>query len=105
MATATVDGLTLGYELLGTSAQPWVIAPGGRFTKESPGVRGLAEAIAAQGNRVLLWDRPNCGESSVSFEGRTESDMQADALAGLLRKLDLAPAVIVGGSGGSRVSL
>ena len=31
--------------------------------------------------------------------------MQADALAGLLRELDLAPAVIVGGSGGARVSL
>jgi pimeloyl-ACP methyl ester carboxylesterase len=31
--------------------------------------------------------------------------MQADALAGLLRALDLAPALIVGGSGGARVSL
>jgi pimeloyl-ACP methyl ester carboxylesterase len=31
--------------------------------------------------------------------------MQADKLAGLLRTLDLAPAVIVGGSGGARVSL
>jgi pimeloyl-ACP methyl ester carboxylesterase len=31
--------------------------------------------------------------------------MQADVLAGLLRQLDLAPAVIAGGSGGSRVSL
>ena len=31
--------------------------------------------------------------------------MQADALAGLLRQLGLAPAVIAGGSGGSRVSL
>jgi pimeloyl-ACP methyl ester carboxylesterase len=31
--------------------------------------------------------------------------MQADALSGLLRHLDLAPAVIMGGSGGARVSL
>ena len=31
--------------------------------------------------------------------------MQADSLAGLLRALDMAPAVIVGGSGGARVSL
>src|SRR4051812_33025868 len=31
--------------------------------------------------------------------------MQADALAALLRHLDMAPAVIAGGSGGSRVSL
>jgi pimeloyl-ACP methyl ester carboxylesterase len=31
--------------------------------------------------------------------------MQADALAGLLRSLDLGPAVIAGGSGGARVSM
>jgi pimeloyl-ACP methyl ester carboxylesterase len=105
MAIANVSGLELGYELIGASGQPWVITPGGRFTKESPGVRELAEAMAAQGNRVLIWDRPNCGESSVCFEGPTESEVQADALAALLRHLDLAPAVIVGGSGGARVSL
>jgi pimeloyl-ACP methyl ester carboxylesterase len=105
MATATINGLTLGYELIGDSGRPWVITPGGRYTKEEPGVRELAEAIAAGGNRVLIWDRPNCGESSVCFEGSTESEMQADALAGLLRHLGLAPAVIMGGSGGARVSL
>ena len=38
--------------------------------------------------------------SSVCFSGPSESAMQADALAGLLRRLDLAPAVLVGGSGG-----
>jgi pimeloyl-ACP methyl ester carboxylesterase len=54
---------------------------------------------------VLIWDRPNCGESDVCFEGANESAMQADALAGLLQHLDLAPAVIAGGSGGARVSL
>ncbi len=105
MATVTVNGLRLGYELVGTSGRPWVITPGGRYTKEEPGVRELAEEIAAAGNRVLIWDRPNCGESDVCFEGPTESDMQADALAGLLQALDLAPAVIMGGSGGARVSL
>jgi len=105
MAIATVDGLHLAYEIVGDSGQPWVITPGGRFTKEEPGVRELAEALAAHGNRVLIWDRPNCGESDVSFQGTTESDMQAGALAGLLRHLELAPAVIMGGSGGARVSL
>lgn len=105
MAIATVDGLNLAYEIIGDSGQPWVITPGGRFTKEEPGIRELAEVLAAHGNRVLIWDRPNCGESDVSFEGPTESDTQANALAGLLRRLDLAPAVIMGGSGGARVSL
>lgn len=106
MAIAKVNGLSLAYETIGDEgARPWVITPGGRFTKESPGVRELALALAEQGNRVLVWDRPNCGESYVSFEGSSESAMQADALAGLLGQLGMTPAVISGGSGGARVSL
>ncbi len=104
MAIAKVNGLSLGYETIG-EGQPWVITPGGRFTKESQGVRELAVALAAQGNRVLIWDRPNCGESDVCFAGPSESAMQADALAALLEHLDMVPAVIAGGSGGARVSL
>jgi len=84
---------------------PWVVTPGGRFSKDSPGVRELAAALAETGKRVLVWDRPNTGASDVCFEGSSESAMQADVLAALLRELDLAPAVITGGSGGSRVSL
>ena len=105
MAVAEVNGLSLAYDVIGDSGRPWAITPGGRFTKETPGVRELAVALAEQGNQVLIWDRPNCGESDVCFEGTSESAMQADALAGLLTHLDLAPAVIAGGSGGARVSL
>jgi pimeloyl-ACP methyl ester carboxylesterase len=106
MATAKVDGLTLAYEVIGDgTGRPWSITPGGRFTKESPGVRQMAEVLAGEGHRVLIWDRPNCGESDVCFEGSSESAMQADALAGLLEHLDMTPAVISGGSGGARVSL
>lgn len=104
-ATASVDGLDIAYEVIGTSGAAWAITPGGRFTMDDPGVRELAEALADGGNRAVIWDRPNCGESSVCFEGSTESAMQADALAGLLRSLDVGPAFIAGGSGGSRVSL
>jgi pimeloyl-ACP methyl ester carboxylesterase len=104
-ATASVDGLDIAYEVIGTSGAAWAITPGGRFTMDDPGVRELAEALADGGNRAVIWDRPNCGASSVCFEGSTESAMQADALAGLLRSLDVGPAFIAGGSGGSRVSL
>ncbi|HWD55530.1 MAG TPA: alpha/beta hydrolase, partial [Acidimicrobiales bacterium] len=104
MTTATVNGITLAYETIG-EGRPWVVTPGGRFTKESPGVRELSVELAAHGNRVLIWDRPNCGESDVCFEGASESAMQADALVGLLEQLDMTPAVIIGGSGGARVSL
>jgi pimeloyl-ACP methyl ester carboxylesterase len=65
----------------------------------------MAEELAGRGKRVLIWDRPNCGASQVCFTGPSESATQADTLAELLRHLDMAPAVIVGGSGGARVSL
>ena len=104
MATVEIHGTLLCYELIG-AGDPWVVTPGGRFSKDTPGVRELAEQLAAHGKRVLIWDRPNTGASDVCFEGSSESAMQADRLAGLLRHLDLAPAVIFGGSGGARVSL
>ena len=99
-----IDGTIIAYEVIG-DGEPWVLTPGGRFPKETPGLRELALELAAHGKRVLIWDRPNCGASDVCFRGPSESDMQADHLAGLLRALDMAPAVIFGGSGGARVSL
>jgi pimeloyl-ACP methyl ester carboxylesterase len=104
MAHAKVDGLTISYEVVG-EGRPWAITPGGRFSKDFPGIRELAEALAAEGNRVLIYDRPNCGESDVCFTGSSESAMQADTLASLLAQLDMTPAVISGGSGGARVSI
>ncbi len=104
MPIATVEGLCVAYEVIG-DGQPWVITPGGRFSKDSPGIRESAVELARHGKRVLIWDRPNTGASDVCFDGESESEMQADTLAALLRHLDMAPAVIVGGSGGSRVSL
>ena len=106
MASTEIHGGQVVYELLGPpDGQPIVLTPGGRFSKDVPGLRPLAEALAAGGLRVLLWDRPNTGASDVQFYGRSESHMRADTLAELLGRLDLAPAVIAGGSGGARDSL
>ncbi len=104
MATAEIDGTVISYEIIGAGT-PWVLTPGGRFAKDTPGLPELAEALAAHGQQVLIWDRPNTGASDVCFAGASESEMQADRLAKLLQVLDLAPAVIFGGSGGARVSL
>jgi len=106
MTASRVDAYSVSYEVIGDAgARPWVITPGGRFSKDSPGVRELAVALAERGNRVLIWDRPNCGASDVRFTGSSESAMQADVLADLLRRLGMTQAVIAGGSGGARVSL
>jgi pimeloyl-ACP methyl ester carboxylesterase len=105
MPVADVDGVHIAYEVIGRGGQPWAITPGGRFSKDYGGVREMAEALAERGKQVVIWDRPNCGASDVCFSGSSESAIQADALAGLLRQLGVGPAVIIGGSGGARVSL
>jgi pimeloyl-ACP methyl ester carboxylesterase len=105
MELATVDGLEIAHEVVGGDGPTWALTPGGRFAMDTPGLRELALELADAGNRVVLWDRPNVGSSSVCFTASSESAMQADALAGLLRQLDLTPAIIAGGSGGARVSL
>jgi pimeloyl-ACP methyl ester carboxylesterase len=105
MPRTDVNGVGIAYEIIGSGPRSAIITPGGRFSKETPGVRELAEELAKAGFRTVIWDRPNCGESDISFAGDTESRLNADALAGLLRALDMAPALVIGGSAGGRVSL
>lgn len=106
MPRIEVDGIGIAYELSGQPGHPAVVlTPGGRFSMDVPGLREMAENFVAAGRRVLIYDRPNCGASDACLSGESESEMQAGALAGLIRKLDLGPALIAGGSGGSRVSM
>lgn len=106
MPALPINGGSVEYDLLGDEGAPAVvITPGGRFSKDVPGVQRLGRALAEGGLRVLLWDRPNTGRSDVQFSGPTESHMRAETLHGLLTGLDLAPCVIAGGSGGARDSL
>ncbi|GAA2011390.1 alpha/beta fold hydrolase [Microbacterium ulmi] len=102
---ADIDGREVAYRLVGSrTGMPVVLTSGGRTSMDAPGLPQLADALAARGYRVLLWDRPNCGRSHVRFEGRSESHMRADVLAGLIRHLDLGPSAIAGGAGGGRDS-
>jgi pimeloyl-ACP methyl ester carboxylesterase len=105
MPVTEVDGIEIAYDVVGEGDETWTINPGGRYSKDYEGIPEMAQALAAHGKRVLIWDRPNCGASSVSFAGASETELHADVLAGLLRTLDLGPAVITGGSAGSRSAL
>jgi 2-hydroxy-6-oxonona-2,4-dienedioate hydrolase len=106
MATIEINGGNVVYEILGDSGAPLIVlTPGGRFGKEIPGLRPLADALVEGGLRVLLWDRPNCGESDVQFYGVTESHMRAETLHGLLTALKEGPCILAGGSGGARDSM
>ncbi len=93
------------YEILGKTGDFIVLTPGGRFSKDIPGLRPLAQALVKGGYRVLLWDRPNCGRSDVQFYGQSESHMRAETLAQLITALEIGPCIIAGGSGGARDSM
>ena len=95
MPVVELNGIEIAYEVVG-EGQPWILTPGGRFTKEVGGLPEMAAALAARGKQVITWDRPNCGASSVVFRGPSESEVQAEALGALLRHLDVGPTVIVG---------
>lgn len=106
MARIDINGIGIDYELVGDAGAPAVaLTPGGRFPRNTAGLAELAAELAKAGRRVLLWDRPNCGASDITFDGPGESIVQGRTLAGLIRALDLGPTVIAGGSAGSRVSL
>jgi pimeloyl-ACP methyl ester carboxylesterase len=106
VASVEIHGGQVVYELLGDPGGDFIVlTPGGRTDKNVPGQRPLAEALADGGMRVLIWDRPNSGESDVQFYGRSESHMRADTLAELLDRLDAGPCVVAGGSGGARDSM
>lgn len=106
MTMQDVGGIGIDYTFVGDTGAPVVvITPGGRYSKETPGVPQLARALADAGKQVLLWDRPNCGASDLSFTGRSESSLHAQILMDLLRALDIRKAALAGGSAGSRVSL
>jgi pimeloyl-ACP methyl ester carboxylesterase len=105
MPLIDIDGISIAYELIGEGERAITITPGGRFPKDTPGVRELAQALAAEGYKVLIWDRPNCGASDICFAGENESFQNADTLAGLIRALGLGKALVYGASGGSREAL
>jgi pimeloyl-ACP methyl ester carboxylesterase len=106
MARITINGIEIDYACVGDEAAPLVIlTPGGRYAKEYAGVPQLADKLAEGGKRVLLWDRPNCGASDISFDGASESVMHAEILVGLVKALGLTQFALAGGSAGSRISL
>jgi pimeloyl-ACP methyl ester carboxylesterase len=104
MPVASIRGIEINYEVLGERG-PWVaLQPGGR--RGLVGVRSLAEKIAEAGNRVLVYDRRNCGASGISFEGGdSENEIWTEDLFELLQRLDAFPAFIGGSSSGCRLAL
>ena len=102
-AEIEINGGIVVYELIGPDdGENVVITPGGRFSKDYGGVHETANALADGGNRVLLWDRPNCGRSDIQVYGQSESHMRAETLGLMCQQLGIEKIVATGGSGGAR---
>jgi pimeloyl-ACP methyl ester carboxylesterase len=104
MPIAQVRGVNINYKIIGDQG-PWVaLSPGGR--RDISGIELLAAALSAEGHRVVVFDRRNCGASDVVIDGTdSEYEIWADDLHELLRQLDALPAVVGGSSSGCRTSL
>jgi pimeloyl-ACP methyl ester carboxylesterase len=104
MAEAVVRGVYINYEVIGESG-PWIaLTPGSRRSYAE--LRGLSEAIASTGYRVLLHDRRNCGASDVAFDSSgSEHEVWADDLHELARQLDALPLFVGGSSAGARLAI
>ena len=105
MSVAEIQGLKIYYELIGRGEKLIVLTPGGRASKDVAGLRDLAMSLSRQGFSVLIWDRPNCGESDLCFLGESESELCVDVLYQLLKSIGYRSAFLVGASGGARMSL
>ncbi|CAN5451071.1 alpha/beta hydrolase [soil metagenome] len=103
--TIEINGGNVVYEILGKEGEVIALTPGGRFSKDIPGLKPLAKKLVEGGHRVLLWDRPNCGKSDVQFYGQSESHMRAETLHTLITELGIGPCILAGGSGGARDSM
>src|ERR1700679_297725 len=77
MPVALVRGVHINYEIVGTQGPFVALTPGSRRAYAE--LINLSKAIAANGYRVLLHDRRNCGASDTAFDGSgSEHDVWAD---------------------------
>jgi pimeloyl-ACP methyl ester carboxylesterase len=101
MAMATINGVRLAYETHGTGQIPLVMVHGALLTHQNWDwvVPHLPDSF-----HVLTYDRRGYGDSERPREQDSFREHVAD-LTGLIEQLELAPAWVVGQSGGGSVAL
>lgn len=104
MPEALVRGVHINYEIIGNTGPFIALTPGSRRPFNE--LVDLGKAIAANGYRVLLHDRRNCGKSDVAFDGSgSEHEIWADDLYDLAKQLGAAPLYVGGSSAGARLAI
>ena len=104
MPEANIDGVHINYEIIGDSGPLIALTPGSRRAYGE--LVDLSKVIAAEGYRVLLHDRRNCGKSDVVFGG-TESEygLWADDLHALAKYVGEDRLYVGGSSSGARLAI
>lgn len=90
----SLNGCDIRFEIHGEGI-PIVYTPGGFWPLERG--RAVAERLKSLGYKVLLWDRPNTGESGLLFQGENLLRIWADQLHELLHYTGHSPAFVSGG--------
>ena len=104
MATASVRGLNINYEIIGDDGPMVALVTGGR--RGYAELVSLSHKIAENGYRVLLHDRRNTGASDILIKGEEIEEITwADDLHELLKQHDALPAFIGGSSAGARTAM
>ena len=101
MSEIKLGDLEVRFEIHGAGI-PIVFTPGGFSSLDQ--ARPLAQALAGIGYKVLLWDRPNTGGSSLAFDRDDMLQLWADTLHALLEHTN-HKCFVAGGSAGSLTSL
>lgn len=100
METVEIDGMTLAYRRAGSGPAVVFVHGGAEDSRTwTPQLEALADDFT-----VIAWDEPGAGGSDDVPETFTLADY-ADALAGLIRTLGVAPCAVIGLSWGVTVVL
>lgn len=101
MSTQEVNGATLYYEEAGKGpAMLFIHGMAGFAGVWSDQMARLSDAF-----HTVAYDRRGHTRSSKGDVTPETVELHADDVAGLIRALDLAPAILVGSSGGARISI
>jgi len=104
MPEALVRGVHINYEIIGDRGPFIALTPGSR--RPYGELVDLSKAMAANGYRVLLHDRRNCGASDVAFDGSgSEHEVWADDLYAFGKQLGALPMYVGGSSAGARLAI
>jgi pimeloyl-ACP methyl ester carboxylesterase len=99
--TVSVDGIKLGYRVVGRG-RPVVLIQGLSGTMDAWDPKWV-DALAAQGRRVVLLDNEGMGRSELR-PGPLSIRRMGDDTAGLIRKLRLRRADVIGWSMGGTIA-